>query len=62
MLRIALLKNLKKEIYNGVDIMKRFWIYWGDNNISCFNLKSKVQAESIAKQYKNVIKIEEKTS
>lgn len=40
--------------------MKNFWIYWGDNNISCFWLKSKAQAESIAKQYKNVIKIEEK--
>lgn len=42
--------------------MKRFWIYWGDGNISCFRLKSRKQAESIAKQYKNVIKIEEKTS
>lgn len=38
----------------------RSWyrIYWGNGNISCFNLKSEEQAKSIAKQYKNVTKIE----
>lgn len=41
-------------------MLKRFWIYWGDNQISCFRLQSMRQAESIAKQYKNVKKIEEK--
>lgn len=41
--------------------MKRFWIYWnGGKEISCFQLKSKKQAESIAKQYSNVTKIEKK--
>jgi hypothetical protein len=40
---------------------KSFWIYWnGGKAISCFRLKSKKQAESIAKQYSNVIKIEER--
>lgn len=41
-------------------MMKSYWIYWGDNQISCFHLRSMKQAESIAKQYKNVKKIEEK--
>lgn len=40
--------------------MKSYWIYWGDNQISCFFLRSMKQAESIAKQYKNVKKVEEK--
>ena len=42
--------------------MQRFWIYWGDNQISCFTLKSRKQAESIAKQYENVTKIEKKNA
>ena len=41
-------------------MLKSYWIYWGDNQISCFRLGSMKQAESIAKQYKNVKKIEEK--
>lgn len=41
-------------------MLKRFWIYWGNNNISCFRLLNREQAESIAKQYKNVKKIEER--
>ena len=32
-------------------MLKRFWIYWGNNQISCFRLRSREQAESIAKQY-----------
>lgn len=40
--------------------MKRFRIYWGDGKVSCFHLKSMEQALSIAKQYKNVTKVEEK--
>jgi hypothetical protein len=41
--------------------LKRFWIYWdGGNNISCFRLHSRSQVESIAKQYPNVTKVEEK--
>lgn len=40
--------------------LKRFWIYWGNNEISCFQLSSLEQAESIAKQYKQVNRIEEK--
>lgn len=40
--------------------LKTFYIYWGNNQISCFNLQSKKQALSIAKQYKNVTKVEEK--
>lgn len=40
---------------------KRFWIYWnGGEAISCFRLKDKKQAESIAKDYPNVVKIEER--
>lgn len=40
--------------------LKSFRIYWdGGNRISCFRLKSLKQAESIAKQYSNVIKVEE---
>ena len=35
-------------------MMKSYWIYWGNNQISCFRLRSMKQAESIAKQYKNV--------
>lgn len=41
-------------------MLKSYWIYWGDNQISCFRLRSIKQAESIAKQYKNVKKIVEK--
>lgn len=37
---------------------KSFYIYWGENRISCFVLKSEKQAKSIAKQYPNVTKIE----
>ena len=41
--------------------LKRYWIYWGKNQVSCFRLKNLEQAKSIAKQYPNVTKIEEKT-
>ena len=41
-------------------MLKSFWIYWGDGEISCFRLRNRKQAESIAKQYKNVKKIEER--
>jgi hypothetical protein len=40
--------------------LKRYWIYWGNNQISCFRLKNDEQAKCIAKQYPNVIKIEKK--
>jgi hypothetical protein len=39
-------------------MLNSYCIYWGDNQISCFQLKSLKQAESIAKQYPNVTKIE----
>ena len=35
-----------------------FWIYWGENQISCFRLRNRKQAESIAAQYENVTRIE----
>lgn len=39
---------------------KLFRIHWDNGNqISCFFLKTRSQAESIAKQYPNVIKVEE---
>lgn len=38
--------------------LKRYWIYWGEGRISCFQLKNDNQARSIAKQYPNVTKIE----
>lgn len=41
--------------------LKRFWIHWGDGNISCFRLKSMTQALSIAMDYENVTKVEEVT-
>ena len=41
-------------------MLKSYWIYWGDKQISCFCLRSMKQAKAIAKQYKNVKKIEEK--
>lgn len=41
--------------------MKRFWIYWGDDCVSCFQLKNMKQAQSIAKQYNRVKKIEQKS-
>jgi hypothetical protein len=42
--------------------LERFYIYWNDGkDVSCFRLKSQAQAESIAKQYKNVVKIEKKS-
>ena len=40
--------------------LKRYWIYWGNGQISCFRLKDSHQANSIAKQYPNVTKIEKK--
>lgn len=40
--------------------MKSYYIHWGNNKISCFQLKSLKQAKSIAKQYPNVTKIEVK--
>jgi hypothetical protein len=39
-------------------MLNSYYIYWGNNQISCFQLKSLKQAESIAKQYPNVTKIE----
>ena len=39
--------------------MKRFRIYWGNGKVSCFQLHSIEQALSIAKQYKNVERVEE---
>ena len=36
----------------------RFWIYWGDSQISCFRLRSREQAEAIAERYEKVTKIE----
>ena len=38
---------------------KLYRIYWGNNNISCFRLKSEKQAIAIAKQYHGVTKVEE---
>lgn len=60
-----LTNNLKYVIINYqmkevLMMLKSFWIYWGDNQVSCFRLRNREQAESIAKQYKNVKKIEEK--
>ena len=40
--------------------LKRYWIYWGEGQISCFQLKNDNQAKSIARQYPNVTKIEKK--
>lgn len=42
-------------------MLKRFWIHWGNGNISCFRLKSMRQALSIAMEYENVTKVEEVT-
>jgi prolipoprotein diacylglyceryltransferase len=40
--------------------MRLFRIHWdGGDRISSFFLKTRLQAESIAKQYKNVVKVEE---
>lgn len=39
--------------------MKRFRLYHGNNQVSCFRLKSVKQIKSIAKQYSNVKKIVE---
>ena len=39
--------------------MKRFKMYYGNNEISCFRLKSVKQIKPIAKQYPNVEKIVE---
>ena len=39
--------------------MKRFRLYHGNNEISCFRLKSVKQIKSIVKQYSNVQKIVE---
>jgi hypothetical protein len=40
--------------------MKLFRIHWDNGEkISCFFLKTRLQAESIAKQYENVMKVEE---
>lgn len=39
--------------------MKRFRLYHGNNEVSCFRLKSVKQIKSIAKQYSNVQKIVE---
>jgi hypothetical protein len=40
--------------------LKSYWIYWGEGQVSCFRLENDKQAESIAKQYPNVTKIEKK--
>jgi hypothetical protein len=62
----SLLTNNQKYVIINYQIkevlmmLKSFWIYWGDNQVSCFRLRNRKQAESIAKQYKNVKKIEEK--
>ena len=40
--------------------LKRYWIYWGNGQISCFRLKDSNQVNSIAKQYPNVTEIEKK--
>ena len=40
--------------------LRLFRIHWdGGNQVSCFFLKTRPQAESIAKQYFNVVKVEE---
>ena len=40
--------------------LRLFRIHWdGGKKISCFFLKTYIQAESIAKQYQNVVKVEE---
>jgi hypothetical protein len=53
-LRLWYNKDTEREVIK----MKFYHIYWGDNKISCFQLKSLKQAKSIAKQYPNVTKIE----
>lgn len=35
-----------------------FWIYWGNNQISCFRLRNFKQAQAIAQRYENVSRIE----
>ena len=40
--------------------LKWYRIYWGENKISCFQLRSLEQAKSIAKQYDRVTKVEER--
>lgn len=40
--------------------LRLFRIHWdGGKRVSSFFLKTRLQAESIAKQYKNVVKVEE---
>lgn len=40
--------------------LKLFRIHWNSGErVSCFFLKTRLQAESIAKQYENVVKVEE---
>lgn len=40
--------------------LRLFHIHWdGGKQVSCFFLKTQLQAESIAKQYSNVTKVEE---
>ena len=50
-----------KEMITMATELKRFWIHWGEGNISCFRLKSMTQALSIAMDYENVTKVEMKT-
>lgn len=38
-------------------MLNSYYIYWGDNQISCFRLHSMKQAKSIAKQYPKVKKV-----
>ena len=40
-----------------IKMLNSYYIYWGDNQISCFQLRSMKQAKSIAKQYPNVKKV-----
>lgn len=40
--------------------LRLFRIHWdGGKRVSCFFLKTRPQAEGIARQYKNVVKVEE---
>lgn len=40
--------------------LRLFRIHWdGGKRVSCFFLKTRPQAESIARQYENVVKVEE---
>lgn len=40
--------------------LRRYRIYWGEGQVSCFQLNNDNQIKAIAKQYPNVTKIEKK--